>query len=100
MKILIDDYRNRLPDGSKPDAIFRSPFVFNILCGWERIHHDEIYLDHDMGDGERTGYDLITEFERGRHEYGWPLPDKIVCVSDNPMGRYRIQQVIDKLYGL
>lgn len=100
MKILIDDKRTVLPDGSIPDAIFKSPYVFEAFCGWNRLaRHDEVYLDHDMGEHERTGYQLITELEELFFLSNQPLPSKIVCVSDNAPGRARIQQVIDKLYG-
>lgn len=100
MKILVDDIRDWLPDGSTPDIIIR-----NFNTAWEMLDYIEntgceLYLDHDLGGG-KTGYDLITIIEKDHHEksssFG-TLPAKIVCVSDNPPGRARIQQVIDKLY--
>jgi len=58
-----------------------------------------LYLDHDLasfeGDKEKTGYDVICWLEENT-EY---LPiHGIYCVSSNPVGRSRINQVIDKLY--
>ena len=64
---------------------------------------DILYLDHDLhcweNNREYTGYDLICWIEEQvalcNREV---LPGNIECVSDNPSGRARIQQVIDKLY--
>lgn len=98
MKILIDDFRWMLPDGSLPDVIFRSTHAFEAFALDRLASIDEIYLDHDLGEGEETGYDFITRLENLHHKGEFPLPAKIVCVSDNGSGRYRIQQVIDNLY--
>ena len=52
----------------------------------------EVSLDHDLGD-EDTGYRVILWME----ENGiWPR-DGIYCHSANPVGRQRIQTVIDKM---
>ena len=61
--------------------------------GW-----DLLLLDHDLGDPrqpEKTGYDIMVFLEENQEL----LPGKIACVSSNPVGRARINQVIDKLYG-
>ncbi len=55
---------------------------------------DIIYLDHDLGENEKTGYDVISWIE----QFHTP-PGAIVCVSMNPPGRDRINQVIKKIYG-
>ena len=63
---------------------------------------DEVYLDHDLGDAsfceERsrymTGYDVMCWLEANPGH----LPKEIILVTDNPVGRTRMQQVIDKLY--
>lgn len=59
-----------------------------------------LYLDHDLGcydenGREKTGYDIMCFLE----EYPQYLPEKIMIVSSNPVGRKRMQVVIDKLYG-
>ena len=63
---------------------------------------DEVHLDHDLGSYENgreyTGYDLISWLEEAVANGDTVLPGKIWCVSSNPSGRARIQQVIDKLY--
>jgi len=64
-------------------------------------HWDVLYLDHDLGDfsgpegRERTGYDVMCWLEANTEH----LPSKIVIVSANSVGRQRMTQVIDKLYG-
>lgn len=104
MKILIDDERKSLPDGTRPDIIIRN-YRAALLVGWGVFEGNDVYLDHDLG-SVRTGYDWITKLEEFHHNYkdaigfttGEHLPAKIVCVSMNGPGRLRIQQVIDNLY--
>lgn len=61
---------------------------------------DELLLDHDLGpdsiigEVEFTGYDIMCWLEE-HPEY---IPKKITCISANPIGRKRIEQVIQKLY--
>ena len=60
---------------------------------------DLLLLDHDLGDFnhgvEKTGYDIMLFLEENPQH----LPGKIEIVSSNPIGRQRMQVVIDKLYG-
>lgn len=62
-------------------------------CRW-----DKLLLDHDLGcfknGKEMTGYDILCFLE----EHPKYLPGKIELVTDNPVGRKKMQQVIDKLY--
>lgn len=61
---------------------------------------DELLLDHDLGPEstvrgvEFTGYNVMCWLE----EHLEHLPKKITCISANPVGRKRIEQVIKKLY--
>jgi len=59
---------------------------------------DRLLLDHDLGDfldgRERTGYDIMCWLE----EHPEHLPKEIIPVTDNPVGRKKILQVIRKLY--
>ena len=58
---------------------------------------DSLILDHDLAsfiDGkEYTGYDVMCWLEENQ-EF---LPTSITCCSSNPVGRERIQTVINKL---
>lgn len=61
---------------------------------------DEIYLDHDLGcfdpsGREYTGYDLMCWLEQHPEK----TPKKFVLVTNNPVGRQRMQQVIDRILG-
>lgn len=63
---------------------------------------DVLLLDHDLNSfdkdgpsgGEWTGYNIMCFLEE-HPEY---LPGRIEIVSSNPVGRKRMQMVIDKLY--
>ena len=101
MKVLIDDKRIALPDGTTPDLIARTYqaglAVMNLLTSG-----DELYLDHDLGetDVDHTGYRILSLFVDDVDQDFVPesaIPCKVVCVSDNAYGRMRIQQLIDKL---
>ena len=90
--LLIDDIRNleadvivRNYDEGINELIFNGPW-------------DLLLLDHDLAsydeDGvEKTGYDIMCYLE----EHPSLVPNKIVCVSDNPVGRVRIETVVNKL---
>lgn len=56
-----------------------------------------LYLDHDLGDPSpsKTGYDIMCFLEVNPTL----LPGKVVITTRNPVGRQKIQAVIDKLYG-
>lgn len=107
MKILIDDERNLLPDGSKPDVIIRNPvaaedILFQIKHLWNAV---DLYVDHDLAYAdpitniEFNGYHVMCYIEDMVYMHNCIRPRSITCVSSNGPGRQRIQQVINKLYG-
>ena len=60
-----------------------------------------LLIDHDLGDfddtgRERTGYDILCFLEQNP-QY---VPHKIVVVSDNPVGREKMNQVIRNIQKL
>jgi len=90
--LLIDDIRNL-----KADVIARNhdeglnQLTFN--GPW-----DILLLDHDLAsfdeDGiEKTGYDIMCFLE----EHPQFVPEDIVCVSGNPVGKKRIEIVVKKI---
>ena len=94
--LLIDDERNL-----KADVIART--YREGIEALKKETFDLLLLDHDIGciymdeNGwlhEDTEYDIMCFLEENL-EY---LPKKIECVSSNPSGRMRIEQVIYKLY--
>lgn len=54
---------------------------------------DILYLDHDLG-CNKTGYDVMCWLE----EHLEFLPNRVVFVTSNPVGRQRMEQVAGKLY--
>jgi hypothetical protein len=60
---------------------------------------DILYLDHDLGftdaGDEMTGYNVMCWLEANPQF----KPGRIEIVSSNPVGRARMQVVIDRLYG-
>jgi len=92
--LMIDDCRD-----SKADVIARNYFeglrLLEKFGPW-----DILYLDHDLASfdkkgREKTGYDIICWLERNPAY----LPGRIFLVTSNPVGRAKMQTVIDKLYG-
>lgn len=90
--LLIDDIRNmdvthiaRTYNEGIQALIYDGPF-------------DVLYLDHDLGcfdgDQEQTGYTVMCWLE-ANPQY---LPERIELVTANPVGRVRMEAVIQKLY--
>ena len=100
--LLIDDQRSaeyvEATWGLKPDMIART-FADGINALKREGPFDTLFLDHDLGcfdeeGDELTGYMIICFLEE-HPEY---LPKNIVLVTSNPVGRRKMQIVIDKLY--
>jgi hypothetical protein len=90
--LLIDDIRNL-----EADVIAR-----NYNEGIKQLKHngswDLLLLDHDLASfdengKEYTGYDIMCWLEANIRY----LPKEIRCVSDNPVGRDRINKVVQAL---
>jgi hypothetical protein len=89
--LLIDDMRN-IP----ADRIART-FDDGIEALTNGGPWDTLFLDHDLGeeDPKKTGYGIICFLEENQNL----LPKEIVLVTSNPVGRQKMQMVIDRLYG-
>lgn len=89
--LVIDDLRN-----IKADYTART-FEDGIRALTDMGPWQMLYLDHDLGDPDpsKTGYDIINFLEANPEL----LPDRIVLVTSNPVGRKKMQSVIDKMYG-
>ena len=97
-RLMIDDMRDETHVNCELDVIAR-----NYWTGIEQLklrQWDVLFLDHDLssfmqaGPKEWTGYDVMCYLEENPQH----LPKKIICISSNPAGRARIEQVIEKLY--
>lgn len=90
--LLIDDMRNLTADRTA------RTFDDGIAALTNEGPWDVLLLDHDLGDfvigTERTG-EHIMKFLEENPQY---LPGSIRIVSSNPVGRQRMQVIINKLY--
>lgn len=91
MKLYVDDMRQP-PDGW---IICRSVRLAKGLLTMGYVN--ELSLDHDMGDGKPTGYDLLCwiEDETANKEDFWP--PALHVHSANPVGCARMQQAIARI---
>ena len=99
--LLIDDTRTEEAPNimRKVDLIARTFWTgldaLKLMGKW-----DVLLLDHDLNsfvegtNKEYTGYDIMCFLEENPQF----LPGRIEVVSSNPVGRKRMQLVIDKLY--
>lgn len=92
MKLYLDDERPT-PDGWV--RVYTANGAIDELRSPDRYTH--VSLDHDLGDLYTTGYTVACWIEEYAHENpDWPVPI-ITCHSANPVGRKRIEQVIERL---
>ncbi|TXH14533.1 MAG: hypothetical protein E6R03_09090 [Hyphomicrobiaceae bacterium] len=100
MKIFLDDLRTPPhPDESGPWVLCRSVAdVLAILFAGHQI--DLISLDHDLGDGVASGYNLLCLIDARIGEGAWPFDESCQQVpsfqihSANPVGRTNMERVI------
>lgn len=102
--LLIDDTRTEEALNCRLDIIAR-----NFWEGIKQLHNNGpwkiLYLDHDLnsfsedGTREYTGYDIMLYLENEKQIGNLEvIPEKIICISSNPPGKKRIEQVIERLY--
>lgn len=100
--LLIDDVRTvefiEATYGAKPTNVART-FSDGIAALKSDGPFDILFLDHDLAcfdfEGtELTGYTVMLFLEENPEL----LPGKIVIVSSNPVGRQKMNVVIEKLY--
>ena len=61
----------------------------------KRQKWDLLLLDHDLGEFEKTGYDVMVWLKDNKEFQ----PKMILCISNNPPGRDRINLMIKDIYG-
>jgi hypothetical protein len=88
MKFLIDDERTELPDKSIPDVILRkTSSAFSLLTSGFFSPFDELFVDNDMGKGEKEGFEFLNHMETLWHsDPEWAvynIPREIHVVSAN-----------------
>lgn len=86
--LLIDDLRNLTSD--------RCARTFDEgISALQDQRWDLLLLDHDLGDPnpKKTGYDILSWLE----EHPQHVPGDIKLVTQNPVGRQKMQPLIDRL---
>jgi len=69
------------------------------LTALKQGNWDKLLLDHDLGEPEpKNGYQLLCWIEEqhflGNHNL---VPKKIILVTDNPVGRQKMQMILQKI---
>ena len=88
MRIYLDDVRN--PPTEDWVVVRNADDCIELLKTGKA---EEISLDHDLGDGVKSGYDVANWIEEQVFIHGFK-PPKMRCHSANPVGRDRINQII------
>jgi len=79
--------------------------------GWDRVHtaqecvnslitqkYDTVSLDHDLGENQLTGYDVLAWLEETvRKHKDFKIPT-IFIHTDNPVGRIRMVQALESIW--
>lgn len=84
MILLIDDVR----DGNY-DLIARTAEAGQGVLLHLAGYISELYIDHDLGSLSITGYNIVQEALENKY-----LPDKVIIVSLNPVGRKAIANLL------
>jgi hypothetical protein len=90
IKVYLDDVRP-IPDGwvgaRWPEEVIEYLKQGKVL---------ELSLDHDLGDDERTGYDVLCWMEE-EVAFGDFNPPKITIHTSNPPARHKMEQAVKSI---
>lgn len=90
MKIWLDDERP-MPVGFDCQAKTAARAIELLAAG----NVTALSLDHDLGDGAGTGYEVACYIEQAAYN-GTLSPIEVTIHSANPVGRERMEQAINK----
>lgn len=92
MKVYLDDVRET------PLGWVRTYTAPQTIALLKTSKVTQLSLDHDLGDGDGTGYDVLLwlENEIGTGVWHWPLP-AIDIHSANPAGRLKMKAALRKI---
>ena len=96
MKLFVDDERHPFNVVANPNDWI---VVRNVEDAWlivQSLHKfiTEMSLDHDLGEGRLTGYDLLLKMAE---ENIWPIKS-IYIHSMNPVGRERMNGIVQRYF--
>jgi CheY-like chemotaxis protein len=79
--------------------------------GWDRVHtaqecvealatqqYDTVSLDHDLGENQLTGYDVLAWLEETVQQHKDFRIPTIFIHTDNPVGRIRMVQALQSIW--
>ena len=94
-KLWVDDIRN--PPSDKGYDVART--YDEAIALLMKCDYDVVFLDHDLGDfkdgKERTGYDVLLWIIQQKQD-GYTVPTQYILLTANPVGRSRMQGMIDR----
>jgi len=85
MRVYLDDLRNPL----EGYTLVRN--VEDCITLLEKNNVDILSLDHDLGENEKDGYQVVLWLENKIYEEPQYVPPFVVTHSQNPVGRERIK---------
>ena len=94
MKIYLDDVREA-PEGW---ILIRSGESLMAILRAQEGKIDALSLDHDLGEGKKSGYEVLKWMEAQVFLYGYRPPKEILIHSDNPVGRKNMKAAIESIY--
>ncbi len=100
MNIWLDDERN--PSDYVVGTwwwVTRAEDLIRFLSALEDMTGITLSLDHDLGDGVLTGYDVML-FIEDRVAEGWNPPTEIRIHTQNPVGRKNMEAARRSIYDL
>lgn len=92
MKLWIDDIR---PAPNTGWVIARTGREAKALI--RQFDFTHISFDHDLGDDQPSGYDLVCLLEELVYLHGKRVPERLTCHSDNPPGKANIERAIKQI---
>lgn len=91
MKLWLDDMREAPLDWVRVHTVEELISMFDIN------NTDQISLDHDLGDGLKTGYDFLLWLEAQTFMNKWKKIPEIKVHSANPVGVKNMKSVLDSI---
>ena len=95
MKIYLDDIRDA--PNEEWITVRTVSSLIALLCTQEG-HIEVLSLDHDLGEGEKTGYDVLKWIEAQVFLHGYEPPKNILIHTSNPAGRKNMEAAIKSIY--
>ena len=97
MKVFVDDVRDP-PDDTW--VLLRTGESAIAFLSTQEGEIDILSLDHDLGEGKKTGYDVLKWIEAQVFLHNYMPPKEILIHTDNPAGRKNMELAIGSIYNI